>query len=120
MDLQPSRYNTDLNYSRRSVMKPFGRLILLFAVLAVALAFSGPVAATESESTGSSSATAVVDFMDAPPYYISCAPSCPPRPGTSPFVPPIPVTTLAECEAYCRSACNVSTCNLTPPAITPG
>ena|SRR5690349_18832285 len=99
-------------------MKLFG-LTLLLALLAVALVSPGPATATESST--SSSATAIVDFIEGDLDHFSCLPVCPgPQNPNAPFIPPIPVTTLEQCEAYCRSACNVSSCSLTPPPLTPG
>jgi hypothetical protein len=98
-------------------MKPFG-LTLLLTVLAVVLVLPGLATATESAT--SSSATAIIDFIQGDLDHFSCQPVCPgPQNPNAPFIPPIPVTTLAECEAHCRSVCNVSSCNLIPPPISP-
>jgi hypothetical protein len=101
-------------------MKPLDRFVSLLAVLAVvSLGLSGPVSAVTESSATRSSVTAVVDFIPGDLDHMSCSPACANQgSGTAPFVPPIPVTTLAECEAYCQSVCHVSSCDLTTPPIT--
>jgi hypothetical protein len=92
-------------------MKLFGRLILLFAALGVTLIFSGSGAAQES---GSSSATAYIDFIPGDLDHMNCTLPCNTYPN------PVRVSTIDECEALCRSRCNVSSCTATPPPIKSG
>jgi hypothetical protein len=86
----------------------------------VSLVLSKPASAV-TESSSQTSSLAVVDFIPGDLDHMSCSPACANQgSGTTPFVPPIPVTTLAECEAYCKSVCHVSSCDLTPSPIVSG
>ncbi len=94
-------------------MKRLVWLLLFLACITATLMISGPVMAV------SSSATAVVDFIPGDPNEFSCYPTCPGDPN-GPVIPPIPVTSLAQCEAYCESACHVSSCQVTTPPLSGG
>lgn len=97
-------------------MKLLGRLVLPLALVTLASILSGPLAATESSS---GTATAVVQLTGDPDTF-SCQPVCPNSSPTSPLVPPVPVSSLAECEAVCRTQCHVSSCSLTTPPLDSG